>query len=462
MFSLISDNFIDEQENIAKETYVKQDRIRFREIFIIVRNYIYKNDLIESNIDFLLEPEKANDIIYDEDIVIYTVNPYKVGVDLSNLIFTHIGNEVQLNTVVQYNKLQIQFANRRLITLQKITSEKNLQTVLSIIRPIKIQYNYCKIANDNTVSKNNIDQLDKELNLMYGKKKELNILPPDVEMIILYHKLYSPEFYSDYSILKKQVKKLCSTMIYRIQNPLILGAAQKKSSSISIDFKLKTDIMLSLANTENIILGAWGILLKQNNSMNFVKDPKNFNLLNSKIEIISDGDVNKFFNYLTSKIKNTVEYEFFYKKRTTNIVGDTRIEKSTIYIKLKNGKEKNLMDVYNSISYEIVPAIELKTDIGKYLIGSKYVLQRFLLIEFMVIRMLYISKILNNQTIAKLADNVYKKINAVNKFNETPKKYKYKGIYFNEGLYYKINKAKSFQPYYPYVNLVQKGNLLTV
>lgn len=169
-------------------------------------------------------------------------------------------------------------------------------------------------------------------------------------------------------------------------------------------------------------------IINFNKTMNFIID--------LDIKIIK-RILEKIIKKLNIKAKiNIISNDSYY------IPHDFRLKKFTISINFNNMKIY-LMNIYNSIQYELLP---ITTNINKFLIPHRTVLLRFLSID------LYFNLLFNKNKNNIYLDEIIYMIQIINKFDDSRENCNWVGIYRDEGndkILETKNNEKQYYPYYP-------------
>lgn len=245
-----------------------------------------------------------------------------------------------------------------------------------------------------------------------------------LELMFEYKKLYTiNNFYSEI-----------------IESDLIdnIPKIENNDKEIKITYKYKILKDFYETNELDIILLDYYALISENINYNTTMNM----IIDTDIKIIKkilDKIIKK--NKIKAKI-NIISNDSYY------IAHDFRLKKETIYMTINNTKIY-LMNIYNSMQYEILP---IRTNINKFMIPHRVVLLRFLFID------LYLNKLYNAHL-----DNIYYLIQEINKIDDSRENCIWVGIYRDESndkiLEIKNNERQYF-PYYPQKYYINNNNNL--
>ena len=363
--------------NIAINDKIKLDRLEYKKIFDLVRNMIRNDELIIlSNIPLLLNKDE-NEF---NNITLYTTHPRRTTTLLSNLLHDKIGKYVQMRSIIPNKEYDIIYNMRPLIKLYNVNKYKN----------ISLSFLFNAVSIDG-----------------------LSYFPPEIELMEIYHKLYLPNYFNEWTdlleyekllynkiktIKKLDYKNISSSDMARLTNgstnsSLKIGGSKcKLKSKIEIS-KLKKIMMKFLNNENYIIVGksAHELIKKENLS------------LDDNIQIISENDIVVDYNAISIYLSKHTDFGIFYKKKNLYIPKDNRICRHTIFIKYPTSTlsgckiiDKPFMDIYNCSSYELLPYINLTYDDINLKVGNLLVQSRFLLIDLWILRLLHCLKIIDD------------------------------------------------------------------
>jgi len=359
MFHLLSDSIdklIDESRDIIKEEK------RQYEIYDMIINYVKKHDLFISNIDFLISDE--DEIEYSGAMQIYCKNPLKHANNLANEIYS-LSKFVSLRTNIDYKEFSIWNDS---IEVAKLYAYPNVHKY---------------------------------------KKSGILLLPPEVELIEVYHKLYNIEYEDKWPSLLEKEEKLFS-----------LYTTDSTFDHTTLDSPLHMDDLIIINSLFN----------KPSNYFQFFLPSTKF--------FTFENILKKKYN----KIKKS-------KKKYINIPGDFRLNKITFYV------DDFSIDVFNSTSYEIIPIsdtlnpiISLRFSFISLILFS----QKSSKLEKIKNQILYLRSAFLSQSTKY--ETYYDFIDSTN--------IKYVGVYKNENIAKKKLMRKSeFRVYVPAIYEIKKNKL---
>jgi hypothetical protein len=425
----------------ASNGIIKEDREKYAVIFDEVRKVLANDDkIIISDINVLLNKKHINT---QESMSIYTIYTRRTTTLITNTIHKNIGKLVQMKEIIPIEEYEILYNMRRLISVYHIDKYKNVN-IPSLFNAVKIDTLY--------------------------------YFSPEIEIMNIYHKLYSPIQYDNWPLLIKKEKilydKLLDNMIGGVSCNDISGKSNKGFQDINLynggakctDCKSqrKLDInnikilLLNFLNNENyIMIGKWA-----HNLINSKKDISN----DYNIQIISENDIEHDYRNIANFLSSYTNYGIYYKKKKLYVPQDNRLYKYTLFIKYpvigktSSGIDKQFIDIYNCASYELIPCIPKKHDNLIINVGNLFVQLRFLLIDLWLIRLLKYLKIVGSTQFTYKNSDIYTSIKLLKDKMPPNFKDKYIGIHYDEKIEQKIvisKKQIKKNSYYPELSITK-------
>lgn len=229
--------------------------------------------------------------------------------------------------------------------------------------------------------------------------KGIQVYPPELELINIYHQLYLPNFVCEWDNLACSeqviVKKLKS------RRKILGGKEGKKRKKMLFDNKVLLEWLKRRDDCVLVGINAIDILLKKTPSCNIS-------------QVITDAP-HKIVDGVKRLLSNNLEYDIRVKKYNIHMYLEPRLIKTVISITFKDGKLIHILDIFNSATYELVPYSTIK-DIN---IGFKYVIKMHILVDMWFLRILNTSNILNNSSLRISIDRLFKYFDLIDGIDET-------------------------------------------
>lgn len=222
-----------------------------------------------------------------------------------------------------------------------------------------------------------------------------NYFPPELELIEVYRKLYSPqefELWDEYaSVEKEQYEKLISKFN-------ITGGTCASKFIKEVDTLRQLTLHEFINEHANVVLiGSWAIqTIKAGISNEQLQS-------NDRLQIITDLSAETLFNQFIGFAKTDISsrnLSFDMREQSLHIPNDIRLKRYSIYVTstCDETQETIFMDVFCNALYELVPFVLSNRIKRKKIaqfpkniqIGNLYVLIRFFLIDMWIIRIIHL------------------------------------------------------------------------
>ena len=238
---------------------IKVDRMRFSEVYRITEEYCKKNEIIISSVRDLIETEGRD--MSRSDYNLHCSYPYKHAVNLANLIHSNVGEWVKMRTVVGHQEFIIEYDMRPLINIYSIDIQKNVK-LHALIMPVKIN------------------------GLLY--------MSPEIEIIDVYHKLYSPNNSDEWEELVKTEGQLYDMVLRRVKDG-VFGGGDKPAPSPEDNTDLQYLKYLVLSEfcgefiKDYVVVGHWAMHVVE------ASREEDFKMKSSigKIQVVTAVDIDK-------------------------------------------------------------------------------------------------------------------------------------------------------------------------
>jgi hypothetical protein len=415
------------------------DRFKHKEIFDIIRKYCSENDIIVSNVHHLIrnntsiECKNLDDLMYIKDFnyQLYADNPLYHANNLINYIhkeltdntkYKEILDLLRLKTVQKKKEFSIEFDFRIVANIYKIQKQKD-KTLTEYIRPVVI---------DN-----------------------LKFLPPEIEIIDVYHNMYDLEKNGNVStnILRLHAEEKLYEQIAVRKDKNMLGGNECKNRRKELIEYIKLSLVSQwLKDRDDIcLIGSW--------AYDWLKNEGKICVNREKIQIISKLQVESISVSIEKFVKPMTNFQITYKEQQLNIPKDFRTKRYTFYINIETERgivEKPFLDLFNSAEFEIIPFAIF----NGICIGDKYVILRFLYIDLWILRLIYALGIITNDIINMKIDHYWFLINEFRgNYGDKLKTTNFFGIYRNYLVDKKQEnlKGKKYTPYIPSIYLAENN-----
>ena len=390
-------------ENVDKIIFNSNYRILdfkydLEKLYEIILEFCSKNNIIISNANINISiikniNFKLNDNNNDFQFLLLSQSPKRDATKLIDILFKTYSKYVFFSSYVNDNEIVISIDNNRIIYFNLLFSND---------------------SNISIVNKFNV------IDYKYNGYIELKILPDDILLMFLSHHLYTPSIFLDIVKLDKKLDNKLdkkeffipvdglpniekyNILIEKLTNKNKIGAVfyntnKIKNEILSQFFK----IVISESHPQKmILLDSHCIkiisILFNNTIKDSEKDKDINNILNfhNTLNFITGGfsKSNKFnlIQYLMNIFKeilkkNNIKYKkLLYNISNIYLYDDFRLKKTNIFIILENDMKISLINLFNSIDYELIPIVKKYKNI---LIPHNFVLIRFLLINLVSIKL---------------------------------------------------------------------------
>lgn len=443
---------------ISKEfkKVVKVNRVsEYETLYKVIEEYINrKPTLVLTDFKRIASFELDSPVLLYE---IYSSEPFLDGKELADKVYTDVGKYVVLNTN-EYGK------------------EFTLLYDSMVVCKIYGMLNYKGISLMNLISPVVIDGFWSSLKLRY--------LPPELELIDVYKRLYSPEYFEEWSDLVEIEKTLFNDVCSRNETGEIVGGVACTLRQVGELETLKILIVSKfLVERDIVLIGAWAIIEIAAGifgkgiaevSGNTVKlhgeaDKKCI----EKVQVIIDCDIDKFMEELRVFVRKHSSVKLVCKEQPIHMIKEFRLVKHTVYVVFEDKcgvVEKPLMDVYNAGCYSLIGYTtsqrfmvnKAEASYSKNIkVGNLFVILRFLMLDIWLLKIVQKLDFLTKDVLVKKINMILGYMKFLRKLNVVKSKAfsdHYIGIYESESQAKKKNinlifetQRKKVYPYIPFV-----------
>ncbi len=464
MFKNILDNNVYMNNIIINaKLIITESRKQLTVIYKVIEDFVRNNSFIISRPGLLYET--SVDLTKLDAITIFCDNIFRNSNKLINLLCEELEKYeqelIKKEDISKYNILESEVNPRWLILRTTVAHEEI--NIFYDGRPLVI-FKAVKSYKNIPILKMFIP-----MNSTRGifTNEPLLLLPPELELMDIYHQLYSPdkaEFWQELSTVEYNLYE----MFIKRKKELVGGAADCQKSILTNIETIKRLVVLDFIRKQPIVLiGDWATKL-----IEFGETGSPLRENYEKVQLIIDSPIENFNEILENFLSTITQYKCTYREEKLHTVDDGRLKKYTFYIgglcNISGEKtEKPFIDVYNSASYELVPyRVSAEFNLSKsgefpedIKIGNVFVLLRFMLFDVWILRIiknlgLLTANILENK-INKILDNMAN-IKTGRKYkglgNKKFQKINYLGTYESLLIYQKNklleSKFPSYVPFY--------------
>ena len=258
-----------------------------------------------------------------------------------------------------------------------------------------------------------------------------SILSPEVELINVYHRLYSPNIYSNWNSICRHESKLWEsfnkTRQSIITRPVVKGGAEH------------VDVVLEWLNGQSgyVLIGDAAATIISNDAHHHT----------NTVQFIA-ANPKHMVDELKKYMQDFVGMNVSVKKYDMNLPDDYRIRKIVLSANV-NGSTYYIANIFNSAFYELIPFI----NIGGFNVGSFAVILRFMFVDIWFMRVLRFFNMIDQKRYMSNMKVLYSNIDIVHSkwvhkrsclASVFPM---YIGTYINEATSKK--KSGTIFPYYP-------------
>lgn len=331
---------------------IKQESIKEKNK--LINKYLkIKNEILHycSNHNIIIsDPNLLTDVNHIHNMLgfnLYSPNPFKHANNLSNELVKYTKN-VEMQTKISHQDFII-----------KIDSQ------------IKPMVNFYKFPKINVLDIIFICCIKRSID-----SNDLLLMPPNVELMNIYRRLYLPSCAFEWKILlelEDKTFKCFDVLTPRDESYSIVNKSDSGSSRKSMQLDIKQTTFDRWCKKDGIVvIGYWiaGVLL----------DKK---LQGERLQVISANHIQNDILSLEIFIEKEFSCKLTYSTCDVNIPQDFRLKKHTVIVNSSYGKIC-IMEIFNSASFELIPYIT-RPSIPDIKIGNPFVLLRFLFIDYWII-----------------------------------------------------------------------------
>lgn len=414
-FSTIIDaGFIPTIQNQAIQT-IKKERDRYDIVWKTIEEYCIKHSLIISNKYILSDLTDSKKNICDKIYRIYTSNPFRHANNLTNDIYKKMIADserrfTRLKTVKENEEFLIEYDMRQMVQIYKVQKHKSGEPT-EVIKPVSIN------------------------NILY--------MPSELELIDIYHTLYDPNQFKDYNEAFEFEEILFQQVSKRKEHGIIGGSCRIKKRQMLEALKIGIVSEWLPKQDDIILIGPW--------AHDWIKSQKDLCVNVEKIQIIGLITPDKLKHKLQAYTRTLTKFDISIREQQLHIPKDFRTIRFTFYIHINTERgiiEKPFLDLFNCAEFEIIPCVK----INNILIGTKWVILRFLFIDLWVVRVIKNMGLLSGDILNKKLVYLWGIIEFFRmEYTMSDQNKKFIGVHRDSNMDKKISnlEGRTFYPYYP-------------
>ncbi len=330
----------------------------------------------------------ANRGIDDFTYTLYTESAFLHANNLTNKLAQVIGDKwfLFMKTVIQNNEFEIVVDNRRLVRIIRLINVPEGTTMINVIKPDRM--------------------------MLAGKP--CLVMNPMFYLIDIYRTLYSPEKYDNWQsalnhekILFEFLKREFTGTRYRGGKHRHYFDKNKKPEKPQQFWKEAASNDLTIFLIRKFVLNNPDIVLIGDSAQRLIVKT---NIISPILTLISKNTVEADIEQITKLMADEYggKYPITSTRGHVKVIGDFRLVRTTIKAGSEHDK-KDLVYIYNSADYELIPFNKIGTD-DFIQIGNPFVILRYHLIDIWIIRWLVAVGKLDDQfasmKISKIIGNV--------------------------------------------------------
>lgn len=454
--SLFSDSsdWFDSLKAKFKEMVLVSRKSKYESLYKNIEEYVNrKQNVILNDYNRIIDSESPV-MLYE----VYTNEADVVSRELTDDIYRNVGKYVIMNTHEYKLEYSISYDGLTVVKIYGIREYKNIG-IFTLINPI-VKKGYWS-----------------DLNLRY--------FPPELDLIEIYRKLYSPEFYGDWDNLVVAEKNMFEELMVRNKEGLIVGGVvcNKRQMSELENMKLLT-VTKFLIGRDIVLIGPWAVLeissgvlgksLVEVTQMTGEIHGEDCNKCIEKVQVIIDCSIDVFVAEYTKFIGKYSKTIVKYKEQPLHIMFDFRLTKYTIYLTFDDPcgiVEKPIMDVFTCAEYSLISYVSsqrflVKKGDGSYSknlkIGTLYVILRFMMLDIWLLKIVQRLDLLSKEMLETKINMIIGYMKYLRKLRVVSNKAfseHYLGVYESESrakkknalVVYETNRKKT----YPYIPLLK-------
>lgn len=333
--------FRDDYTYLQKEAdeYIQAERKQYLDVYKIIDKYVANEGLLvggQMGINLIHGDDNSDNYFYD----VFTSNAFVHATNLSNKITERSPKRVvRMVTVAAYKVYHIFVDTRMILVLNDVKVHRGT--------------NYLRL----------VEPIEKPL-----RKRKVLVVSPEIQLLDIYRKLYLPSHAGDWEQLLNNESKMFNLVLSRKKQI-------KKIDGGDMPIRQRIDgvLMNYISKSNKILIGEHACEI-----LTGIKSTANF------IEVLSFSPLEEDINEIKDLVLKITAEPVNAITRNLEIIGDYRLSRTTI--KLGHDKPKEIMYIYNSADYDLIPYNILDSGMRTLWIGNPFVILRFLLVNMWIIR----------------------------------------------------------------------------
>lgn len=345
------------------DEYIQAERKQYIDVYKTIDQYISDNEILVSgqlSINLIQNVDNADNYFYD----LYSSGAFVHATRLSNKITEKCkGRIVRMVTVAAYKVYNI-FVDTRLIVILNDVKVRSGTNYLRMVEPI----------------------------MKTLREQKVLVISPEIQLLGIYRKLYLPSHAGEWETLLNNEVRLFNFFLSRKTT-----IEKKEGGKTPTRAKIDGALMEYISRSNKILIGehACEILTGVPSAVNF-------------IEVISFAPLEQDIMEIKEIVKNITSEPINAITRNLEIIGDYRLERTSIKLGLDRPRE--IMYIYNSTDYDLIPYNIIESTKRSLWIGNPFVILRFLLVNLWIIRRVREMGLIDEKFASIRIENIFKHV----------------------------------------------------
>lgn len=377
----------DEGDLVQLPRSILNDRNRFKPITAIILRYCSERGLAIDNAMLTVDPKGPMDQIERLGFVcnVYSDNPLFHSHGVANMVYEQCTKYVSLNTNVPRREFELFVLGRIAARFYQYPSVKAIRAGHTMDH---VRYH------------------------LQEYKLDVEVLDPEIQLIGIYRQLYRPypENWHKYQHFENVLFGLLDKRYGGAQTE---GGVTREHSKTARTVRRQLYELLPDAMPEAVIVGPWALKTL------IGVDPEW-----EKLQLLVEPFEPETLVQRLNNMLGDTELRFSWDVQDATILDDYWLKRCTFRIHL-DGEKVPILDVFNSLEYEIIPYVEREG----YRVGNPFVIARFLLVDRWVLSLLHSIKLVPEDMYKRKAASIYRWIHRLRKLDDLCWGEQYAGVY---------------------------------